>query len=291
MGYNIGPGAASNGSAGLVPVNIGAFALQASASTAGQLSVNLPSNSNVVAAADLPAANAATAAFSGKTSLVTFDSLGNEVVLDVYSANKGGGSWEMSVYDHAAANAAGGFPYSSGPLVSNTFSFDSAGKLTTASPTGLSFTVPGGSAFNLDLSKTTQLAAGYTVLSTSVNGNSPSSVDSVSVKADGTLEAIFGNGQRTAMYRIPLGNVPSPDNLETLAGNVYSVTQESGGLIVGTAGLGGLGSVASDALEQSTVDLASELTTMIAAQRAFDSNSKVFQTGSELTQTIIELKR
>jgi flagellar hook protein FlgE len=291
MGYNIGPGAASSGSAGLVPVNIGAFALQASASTEGQLSVNLPSNSNVVAAANLPAANAATAAFSGKTSLVTFDSLGNQVVLDVYSANKGGGNWEVSVYDHATANATGGFPYSSGPLASNTFNFDSMGKLTTASPNALSFTIPGGSTFSLDLSKTTQLAADYTVLSTAVNGNSPSSVDSVSIKADGTLEAIFGNGQRSAMYRIPLGNVPSPDNLETLAGNVYSVTQESGGMIVGTAGLGGLGSIASDALEQSTVDLASELTTMIAAQRAFDSNSKVFQTGSELTQTIIALKR
>ncbi len=138
MGYNIGPGAATNGSAGLVPVNIGAFALQASASTEGQLSVNLPSNSNVVVAANLPAANAATAAFSGKTSLVTYDNLGNEVTLEVYSANKGGGNWEISVYDHANANSGGGgFPYSSGPIVSNTFSFDSMGKLTTASPTAL----------------------------------------------------------------------------------------------------------------------------------------------------------
>jgi flagellar hook protein FlgE len=272
-------------------VNIGAFALQASGSTDGSLAVNLPSNASVVAAADLPAANAATASFSGKTSLTAYDSLGNQVTLDVYSANKGGGTWEISVYDHATANAAGGFPYSSGPLTSNTFSFDSVGKLTSASPTALAFTIPGGSAFNLDLSKTSQLAADYTVLNTTVNGNSPSSVDSVSIGVDGTLEAIFGNGQRTAMYRIPLANVPSPDNLETLPGNVYSVTQESGGMIVGTAGLGGMGSIASDALEQSTVDLASELTTMIAAQRAFDSNSKVFQTGAELTQTIIELKR
>lgn len=294
MGYNIASGAtnsSSNGSAGLVPVNIGAFALQASASTQGQLYANFPSNSSVVAAADLPAANAATATFSGKASLVAYDSLGNQVTLDVYSANKGGGNWEVSVYDHATANASGGFPYSSGPLASDTLSFDSTGKLTSGSPTSLSFTVPGGSAFNLDVSKSSQLAADYTILSTAMDGNAPSSVESVSIGNDGTLEAIFGNGQRSAMYRIPLGNVPSPDNLQPLAGNVYSVTQDSGGMLIGTAGLGGLGSIASDALEQSTVDFASELTTMIAAQRGYEANSKVFQTGSELTQTLIDLKR
>ena len=292
MGYNIASGTTStSGSAGLVPVNIGAFALQASASTEGQLFVNLPSNSNVVAAADLPSANAATATFNGKASLVTYDSLGNQVTLDVYYANKGGGDWEISAFDHAGASAAGGFPYASAALASNTLSFDSTGKLTTASPTSLSMTIPGGAAFTLDLTQTSQLATDYTILSTTVNGNSPSSVQSVSVKDDGTLEAIFGNGQRTAMYRIPLGNVASPDSLEPLAGNVYGVTQESGGILVGTAGLGGMGTIQSEALEQSNVDLASELTTMIAAQRGYEANSKVFQTGSELTQTLIDLKR
>jgi flagellar hook protein FlgE len=294
MGYNIASGAAnvvSNGSAGLVPVNIGAFALQANASTQGQLFVNLPSNSSVVAAADLPAANGATATYAGKTSLVTYDSLGNQVTLDVYSANKGGGDWEISIYDHAAAASSGGFPYSSGPLASTTLSFDSSGKLAASSPTSLSLTIPNGSTFNLDLSKSSQLATGYTVLSTTVDGNAPSGVESVAIKSDGTLDAIFGNGQRTAMYRIPLGNVPSPDNLQPLAGNVYSVSTESGAMQVGLADSAGLGSIASDALEQSTVDLASELTTMIAAQRDYQANSKVFQTGSDLTQVLIDLKR
>lgn len=294
MGYNIASGAAnivSNGSAGLVPVNIGAFALQANASTDGQLFANLPSNSGVVAPADLPATNGATATFAGKTSLITYDSLGNQVTLDVYSANKGGGDWEISVYDHAGVSASGGFPYSSGPLASTTLSFGSSGKLSAGSPTSLSLTIPNGSTFNLDLSKSSQLATDYTVLSTTVNGNAPSGVESVEMKSDGTLDAIFGNGDRTAMYRIPLGNVPSPDNLQPLAGNVYSVSTESGAMQVGLANSAGFGSIASDALEQSTVDLASELTTMIGAQRDYQANSKVFQTGSDLTQVLIDLKR
>jgi flagellar hook protein FlgE len=293
MGYNItsGAAAASNGSSDLVPVNIGSFSLQASPSTEGTLFVNLPSNAGVVAPANWPAANGAAASFSGKTSLTTYDSLGNAVTLDIYSANEGGGNWEISAYDHATAGAGGGFPYSAAPLASTTLAFDASGKLTTTSPSSLSFTIPGGSTFNLDLSKSSQLATDYTVLTTTVNGNSPSSVESVAIGKDGTLEAVFGNGQRTVMYRIPLGQVASPDNLTPVAGNVYSVTQDSGGLVIGSAGLGGLGSIASDALEQSTVDLASELTTMIAAQRGYEANSKVFQTGSELTQTTIDLKR
>jgi flagellar hook protein FlgE len=44
-------------------------------------------------------------------------------------------------------------------------------------------------------------------------------------------------------------------------------------------------------LEQSTVDLATELTTMIAAQRSYTANSKVFQTGAELIDVLVNLRR
>ena len=50
----------------------------------------------------------------------------------------------------------------------------------------------------------------------------------------------------------------------------------------GTAGTGGLGTVVSSSLENSTVDLATELTQMIEAQSAYQANSKVFQTGADL---------
>ncbi len=47
----------------------------------------------------------------------------------------------------------------------------------------------------------------------------------------------------------------------------------------------------SGALEQSTVDLAGELTAMIDSQRNYSANSKVFQTGSELMDVLVNLKR
>ena len=47
----------------------------------------------------------------------------------------------------------------------------------------------------------------------------------------------------------------------------------------------------SGALEKSTVDIASELTTMIESQHSYTANSKVFQTGTELMEVLINLRR
>jgi flagellar hook protein FlgE len=102
---------------------------------------------------------------------------------------------------------------------------------------------------------------------------------------------VFQNGARIATYRIPLGNVASPDNLEPLAGNVFAPSVDSGDLQIGFAGNGGLGTVEAASLEQSTVDLASELTAMIESERNYTANSKVFQTGSELMDVVVNLKR
>lgn len=283
--------AVANGTAGLTVVNVGAFALQANPSTDGHLYLNLPYNAAIVPAADLPSANAATAQYTGKTSLVGYDNVGNEVTLDIYSTKTAAGTWEVAVFDRAAAAPGGGFPYTSGPLATQTLNFDTSGQLTTASATSVSLTMPNGATFNLDLSQSSQLAADYTVLSTAVNGNSPSQVDRVEISDDGVLSAIFENGTRVPSFRIPLADVPSPDNLTPLAGNVYATSQESGDIQVGYPGTAGFGSLVSSALEQSTVDLASELTSMIESERNYTANSKVFQTGAELMDVLVNLKR
>lgn len=294
MGYDLSGGTPSivtNGVAGLDPVNIGSLALQATASTTGKLSVNLPANAAIVPAANLPGANAATAAYTGKTSLIVYDNVGGEVTLDVYAAKSANGTWQMTVFDHATAATGGSFPYTSGPLANATFAFDATGKFTAASPTSLSFTVPNGAAFTLDMSQTSQLATNYTVLNATVNGNAPAEVEGVEISDDGVLYALFENGSRLATYRIPLADVPSPDNLEPVAGNLYRVGAEAGDIKIGFAGDSGFGVMVSSALEQSTVDLASELTTMIESERSYTANSKVFQTGAELMDVLVNLKR
>jgi flagellar hook protein FlgE len=124
-----------------------------------------------------------------------------------------------------------------------------------------------------------------------MNGNAASEVDRLSINKDGTVSAIYKNGSQVAAYRIPLGTVTSVDMLRPLPGNVYSVTNDSGNMQVNYAGDAGLGTLSSGALEQSTVDLASELTIMIEAQNSYTANSKVFQTGAELMDVLVNLRR
>jgi flagellar hook protein FlgE len=154
----------------------------------------------------------------------------------------------------------------------------------------VSLTIPGGSAFTLDFSAMTQVASEFQFKAT-VDGNSPSAIERVEVATDGTLYSIYNDGTRLASYRIPLATVPSPDNLVPEAGNVYSVGISSGNVQVDFAGHSGLGTIKSEAIEQSNVDLANELTSMIESQRGYTANSKVFQTGADLLDVLVNLKR
>jgi flagellar hook protein FlgE len=294
MGYSLAPGAptpVANGTAGLQIVNIGTVALQAEASTAANLSVNLPSNAAIEV--DLPSGNAATAVYTAKTSLVTYDNLGNQVTVDVYMTKTAAETWEVAIYNQADADpTSGGFPYLAAPLVTETLLFDATtGELDGGSATTVDIPIPNGGTVVLDMGQSTQLATDYTVLDAEVNGNAPSEVERVEIDDDGTLYVVFQNGSRQATYRIPLANVPSPDNLTPLAGNVFAPSVDSGDMQIGFAGEGGFGNIVSGALEQSTVDLASELTAMIESERNYTANSKVFQTGSELIDVVVNLKR
>ncbi len=213
------------------------------------------------------------------------------MTLDIYLTKTSASpiSWEMSVFDRAGAPATGTFPYSSGPLATTALDFDEKGALT--STPSLSLAVPNGQPLTLDLTGMSQLATAYTPLSATVDGKAPSAVASIRIDKDGTVNAIDQNGMSNALYKVPLAFVTSPDNLNPRAGNVFEVTDTSGAIQIGTADQGGLGAVVSGATEASTVDVATELTEMIVAQRDYTANSKVFQTGTELLDTLLNLKR
>lgn len=276
---------------GLQPVNIGQVALEATPSTLGNFAANLDSNAEaLVLPAEPPSANNANSAYESMSSLVAYDNLGNAVVLDVYFAKTGPNAWEATVFDRADAPVGGGFPYGAAPLDTIPLAFDPANGRVLGGP-ALAIAVPGGQPLALDLSGMTQVAADYTVMQASVNGNAPSAIRDVEISRNGVVFAIFENGERRATWQLPLANVTSPDNLRPEAGNVYSLGLESGDVQLGIAGQGGLGDVISSALEQSNVDLASELTAMIESQRSYTANSKVFQTGAELLDVLVNLKR
>jgi flagellar hook protein FlgE len=220
---------------------------------------------------------------------VAYDNIGRPVTLDVYMSRTataaGVDTWQVQVYDSAT-----GTPMAGG-LGTFTFDTTAAGKGALAGPpTSLTVNVPGGSAFTIDMADVTQVASSFS-FKTTVNGNAPSSVEKIDIDEKGIVTAVLENGTMLPIYTIALADVPSPDNLKPEVGNVYSVSQESGNLQIGSAGVGGFGSIASGALENSNVDLADELTSMIESQRGFTANSKSFQTGADLLDVVVNLKR
>jgi flagellar hook protein FlgE len=286
MGFSAG--APSSSISGMQVVTIDPGRLVANPSTSGVLSANLPANASIVAPANLPSTNAATAAFTSKTSLTTFDNLGNSIVLDIYFAKTGTNNWEMTVYNSADA-APGGFPYSTPALATQPLAFSAAnGSLSSGSPVGMA--IPGGAALSLDVSNMTQLGAPFGMNSASVNGNGAAAVSSVQIGSDGTLSYVLGNGQTIPAYMIALANVNSPDNLSVVTGNVFVSNTDSGQVFVGNPGSGGFGVLASSNLENSTVDLATQLSSMIVAQRSFTANSQVFQVASDILQVLNNIK-
>ena len=286
MGYNIkngvAPAVTANGYGGLQVVNVNQMALQAEPSTTATVSANLAASATNLTAPAGPPAN-----YTSKTSMTTYDSTGHAVTLDVYMAQTATDTWDIQVYNGATALT------TPGPATTFTFDTTSVGKgaLTTASPKTLAFSIGTGQpTITMDLSAMTQVASGFE-FKANVDGNAPSAVEKVDIDDTGTVTAILQNGSKIQTYQIALANVVSPDNLTPEVGNVYSTNVNSGSVMVDVAGKNGTGSVKSGALEESNVDLADELTSMIESQRSFTANSKSFQTGADLLDVVVNLKR
>lgn len=262
--------------------------LYSAPTTAATLSANVPSTAPIIAAADLPSTNTPTAKYAAKSSLTIYDNLGGPVVLDVYYAKSAADNWELSIYD-ASGSTNGGFPYAAGPIATNTMTFDPAnGSILTGET--LTFTPTGANAITLDLANTTQLGAPFIVNYSNANGNAAGAVRQVHVASDGKLSYQLDNGQLISAYTVPIANVRAPTELSNYTGNVYAPNGQSGEISVAPAGIAGRGTIISSTLEGSTVDLASELSSMIIAQRSYTANTQSFQVASEILQVLNNIK-
>ena len=99
-----------------------------------------------------------------------------------------------------------------------------------------------------------------------------------------------GGGARVTAGYITLAKFPNEGGLERTSSNRWRASSASGAETPGTPG-GGYGLTTSGTVEMSNVDLASEFTNMITAQRGFQANSRVISTSDELLQDLVNLKR
>lgn len=120
----------------------------------------------------------------------------------------------------------------------------------------------------------------------------PTDTVSISVGMDGTVSVIQAGDQTpTEIGQVQLARFVNPAGLRSLGKNLYVPTEASGSEITGTPGETGLGTIAQGFLEMSNVSVVDEMVSMITAQRAYETNSKVIQTADDMLQMANNLKR
>lgn len=137
----------------------------------------------------------------------------------------------------------------------------------------------------------TQFDSSSTLVGTTINGAIFGALTGVSIDEDGIITALFDNGTRTNIYKLPIATFPNPNGLSNANGNAFLPTSDSGGLNMKEAGVGGAGQVAPSSLEASTVDLAEEFSKMIITQRAFSAGTRVITTSDEMLDELVRVVR
>lgn len=162
---------------------------------------------------------------------------------------------------------------------------------------GVRWAATGDASISLKLgdAATTNGLSGFGTASTATavdqNGYASGSLDTLSVTNAGQVVGLYTNGKSLSLYEIEIDTFRNPGGLSSLGQNLWQVSANSGDPLARSAGQGGAGTVTSGALEGSNVDIASEFTRLITAQRGFQVNSRVIQTTDSILQELAGLIR
>jgi len=110
-----------------------------------------------------------------------------------------------------------------------------------------------------------------------------------SVDGNGIVEASFSNGQKEMIGQVAVATVSNQQGLQATNNTAFLATLASGPAVIGTAGNAGRGTIEGAALESSNVDVSTEFSALIVAQRAFEANSKSVTTFDQATQEAINM--
>lgn len=118
----------------------------------------------------------------------------------------------------------------------------------------------------------------------------PSDSGDVQVKPNGDIVNTV-NGKQNVLGQIELVNFSNTDGLQQISNGFYLATPESGPAQTGVPGTGDLGEIKSGVIEQSNVDLATAMTNLIQAQRAYQMDARLLQQGDEMAAQANALRR
>ena len=137
----------------------------------------------------------------------------------------------------------------------------------------------------------TQFGSDSALIASTVDGGQLGNISAIDVSKAGVVSAIFEDGTTRKVFQLPLATFADPDALERLPGNAFAVSSESGSAALNPPGSLSAGMIASNMLEASNADLASEFSNMIRFQRAYSASSKIITTVDDMLQEISNLKR
>jgi flagellar hook protein FlgE len=230
--------------------------------------------------------------------ITLYDSLGQSHVATINYTKTGTNTWSYSISLPAGDQTGSG----TSTNTTGTLTFNSSGDLVTpaANVTGISFTGLADGAANLSFnwnlyngsggnSTLTQVDAASAVTATNQNGFASGEYQSFTVNSDGTVIASFSNGQQQAVGQVALASVTNDQGLKLLGNGEYATTLASGTAVAAASGTAGMGTIQGGSLEQSNVNISSEFSNLIIAQRAFEANSKAVTTFDNVAQDTIDM--
>ncbi|WP_426956255.1 flagellar hook protein FlgE [Muricoccus radiodurans] len=268
--------------------------------------------STVTLAANLPA-DATTTPVGAQAQV--YDTLGRLHSLDLNWTNVGNNSWQLSIgaaddvnaaargtivvnFGDAATPAAadgtiGSFGAATGTLVGSAAGSGDPARVTFNADFGQgpqTVTLDLG-AFNQARGLTQYSGQQYAVRDLSQNGVPLGSFSGAALSENGDLTVNYDNGQTRVIGRVPIVAFADPDRLQRLDGQAFTRTPESGEARVNDVGGNGSGRIVTGSLEGSNVDIASEFSKLIVAQRAYAANTKIVTAADELLQDTINMRR
>ena len=236
---------------------------------------------------------ATSATYNHSTSGEVFDSFGNSHILNLYFQRTNPVAPAASAWNVFAtvegATSAGAVTLSASKL-----NFDSSGIMDSPiAPFTVDVNFDDTSVqplqFSLDLTRSTQFGSKFGVNLMNQDGFASGRLAGYSISDNGEIRGSYTNGVTRTLGQLVLAGFSNPNGLKPMGNNQWAETAESGLPLVGSPQTGILGSLQSSAVEESNVDLTSELVSLIMTQRVYQANAKTIQTQDAVMQSIMNI--
>ena len=279
----------TNGPVGNIVVPVGSLKPPTVTTT---MSANLNLNSNATADS--------TSAFSEPVTV--YDSQGTSHILTVNFQKTGANQWSYDVTAPGQDVSGGtvGTPYDTG--ASGTLTFGANGQLTdpaAGSPISIAVTGLADGAADMGISwslydstgagRITQFGQPSQSSASAQNGSAAAELDHVGLADGGQILAQYTDGTQVVVGQVALASIRNPSTLIATGNNDYQLSELTANPSIGVPGTGGRGTIVGGSVEASTVDIATEFTSLIVYQRAYEANAHVVTTADTLSQDTINL--